>query len=122
MRNKRPIQLYCLLVCFMIGILIDVYILHRQVLLGKPKMQIILMGLPSVALLCMSFLLFIRQKGSYIAIWILYIPIAVCGWITAIVSLFLADMYVVLLLPICGILTLYSLFCEPLRKYFFTKS
>lgn len=120
--KKRPIQIYYLIACFIVGIFLDVFFLHKQIVREQPTIQIIIVGLPSFLFICMIFLLFIRHKIAYITMLILYLPVSIYGWITAITFIVLPHTQVVILLLICGIVTLHSLFCKPTRAYFFNKS
>ena len=119
MDRKRPIEVYLLLICFIIGILADIYALSlpHVNLREKSVWQIFAVGFPSVLLICMSLLLFVKRKTSYIIIWLLYLPVAFCGWCFVFLSFYFLNIFT-LLLPICGILTMFSLFSKSLKTYF----
>ena len=88
----------------------------------KPLSQIILIALPSLLLIIMIFLLFIRKEWAYVALWIIYIPIAICGWIIAIVSIILPNIIFTLVMLLCGITTVISMISKSFRHYFMNKN
>ena len=122
MNEKRPFQLYILIICFIIGVFADMFMLYIQHT-HKPEktmVDVFIVILPSIILIFMSILLFIKNKIAYVLLWLMYLPISISGCIFVFMSLYFLNIFTILL-PICGIFTIYSLTSKPLRVYFFNK-
>ena len=116
--KKYPNEIYCLFVCYVIGILVDFHLVYKQIVLERPVFNIVLIALPSLLLLTMIVLLFVRKRWAFVALWIMYLPISLCGWVIAIAYFALSGIHITVLLMICGIITVTSMTNKSVRHYF----
>lgn len=116
--GKYPKEIFILLICYIVGIFVDLYIVYGNILREKPLSQIIFIALPSLLLIIMIFLLHIRKKWAYVALWIMYFPISLCGWAVAIVYIILPNPIFPILMIVCGINTIKSMISKSVKYYF----
>ena len=117
MEKRHPKEIFVLMICYMLGIYVDVQLVYGLITRGKSVIEIVLISLPSLLLITMIFLLFVRKDWAYKTLWILYIPIALCGFITAIVNVFL-DIFITALMLVCGLTTLNLMLCPTFKNYY----
>lgn len=117
MSTKRSWQISALVTSYLIGILYIINFMYYQITNKESFLSVIILGAISIIFIVLIIALVIRRPWAYYMSIGLLIIICILSAINIIFIFFMPFIWIILI-PISGIVTLYSILCSYTRIYF----
>ena len=117
MSAKRSWQISALVTSHLIGILYIINFMYYQITNKESFLSVIILGAISIIFIVLIIALVIRRPWAYYMSIGLLIIICILSAINIIFIFFMPFIWIILI-PISGIVTLYSILCSNTRIYF----
>lgn len=117
MSTKRSWQISALVTSYLIGILYIINFMYYQITNKESFLSVIILGAISIIFIVLIIALVIRRPWAYYMSISLLIIICILSAINIIFIFFMPFIWIILI-PISGIVTLYSILCSYTRIYF----
>jgi len=117
MSTKRSWQIPALVASYLIGILYIINFMYYQITNKESFLSVIILGAISMIFIILIIALIIRRPWAYYMSIGLLIIICILSAINIIFIFFMPFIWIILI-PISGIVTLYSILCSYTRIYF----
>ena len=120
MSTKRPWQIYTLVAGYLIGILYIANFVYYNLGQRKSLIYYTIIGIINLVFIAQIAILAIRHKWAYYMSLVLLIPIGISLAINMLFIFSMPNIWLIII-PLSGLMTVYSLLCSATRNYFGVK-